>query len=58
MRSGGYDVDTSPIRFAAVSYGEDFNRVAAIVEAHTVIADSKPELRRIDIPKALHVTLP
>ena len=47
----------SAIRFAAVFYREDFNGVAAIVEADTVIADSQPELRWIDVAKALDVTL-
>lgn len=47
---------TSTIRFAAVLYGQDFNGVAEIVEADTVVTDSKAELRRINVAKALHVT--
>jgi hypothetical protein len=47
----------STIRFAAVSYGEDLNGVAEIVEADTIVADSKAELWRINVAKALHVAL-
>jgi len=45
----------SAVGFAAVFYGGDANGVFAFMEAHAIVADAQPELRRFDILETLHV---
>ncbi len=49
-------VGKSAVYFAPMLYGGHFDNIANIVEAETVVPDAQPELRRLDVLKALHVT--
>ena len=44
------------IGFAAVLYGEDFNRIAEVMEGYTVVADAKTKLGRFYILETLDVS--
>ena len=44
-----------PVGFAAVFYREHFDGISEVVEAEAVVADSEPELWRVDVLKAFYV---
>ena len=45
----------SAVGIAAVFYGGDAKGVFVVMEAHAIVADPQPELRRFDVLETLHV---